>query len=220
MPSRAAQREATRVAIIAAAEIAFAERGYAGARVEAIAQAAGIRRASLFHHFADKRALYAAVVEERVLPYFVRVDALLGATANVDFAKTVPSAQSKTLEAITKAIALQGRIFADGAVTARIILREIVDDDPERPSVLQARIAPLIDRLAQYLDALRRDGRLDPVDPQTLITAVAGAALLHAIAQPILPSRSELDEARRTERHERELALLVARLLGLPEAPN
>lgn len=55
--------EATRGALAAAARPLFAERGYAGVSTEEIVRAAGVTRGALYHHFADKRELFAAVYE-------------------------------------------------------------------------------------------------------------------------------------------------------------
>jgi TetR/AcrR family transcriptional regulator len=41
----------------------FADRGYVGASLSIIAEAAGIRKASLYHHFATKEVLYVSVVD-------------------------------------------------------------------------------------------------------------------------------------------------------------
>ncbi len=55
--------EATREALVEAARILFAERGYAGVGTEEIVRAAGVTRGALYHHFDDKRELFAAVYE-------------------------------------------------------------------------------------------------------------------------------------------------------------
>lgn len=58
------RRDATRRALIAAARRQFAESGYAATNTPAIATEAGVTRGALYHHFADKQALFEAVVEE------------------------------------------------------------------------------------------------------------------------------------------------------------
>jgi TetR/AcrR family transcriptional regulator len=55
--------ERTSATILAAATKEFAERGYAGARVDAIAARADINKRMLYHYFGGKDALYVAVLE-------------------------------------------------------------------------------------------------------------------------------------------------------------
>jgi AcrR family transcriptional regulator len=55
--------ERTSTAILAAATKEFAERGYGGARVDAIAARANINKRMLYHYFGGKDALYVAVLE-------------------------------------------------------------------------------------------------------------------------------------------------------------
>ncbi len=61
-PLRERVKEATREAILAAAEAVFSERGFAGARMEDIAERAGVAVGTLYNYFDDRRALLDAVL--------------------------------------------------------------------------------------------------------------------------------------------------------------
>ena len=54
---------ATRKKLLAAARHEFAKRGLAGARVDEIAERAGVNKQLVYHYFGDKDALYLAVLE-------------------------------------------------------------------------------------------------------------------------------------------------------------
>ncbi|HLO16029.1 MAG TPA: TetR/AcrR family transcriptional regulator [Anaerolineales bacterium] len=63
MPESKRQRgEATREAILQAAEATFAEHGFDGARVDTIAESSGYNKTLIFRYFGDKLGLYAAVL--------------------------------------------------------------------------------------------------------------------------------------------------------------
>src|SRR5512138_1693444 len=57
---------ATRAALLDAAALVFAERGFAGARVDEIAARAGVNKALIYAYYGDKKKLYGAVIASRV----------------------------------------------------------------------------------------------------------------------------------------------------------
>jgi len=60
---RSEQGQATRDHLVAVATELFGRRGYEGTSIEAVLEAAGVSRGSLYHHFASKEALFEAAMQ-------------------------------------------------------------------------------------------------------------------------------------------------------------
>src|SRR5262245_51987950 len=68
-PPRAPQEsEARRRAILEAALVEFAAHGFAAARLDDVARRAGIAKGTLYLYFADKEALFEALVQGAIRP--------------------------------------------------------------------------------------------------------------------------------------------------------
>lgn len=76
MPRRTrAEAEATRAALLDAAEQEFLQRGVARTSLEHIARRAGVTRGAIYWHFRDKNALFSAMLERVRLPFAGMADA-------------------------------------------------------------------------------------------------------------------------------------------------
>jgi AcrR family transcriptional regulator len=86
--------ERTRAAILAAAVKEFTEKGYGGARVDAIARRAGANKRMIYHYFGDKDGLYLAVLESAYA-------AIRSAEAGLRLNKLAPTAAIEKLVEFT-----------------------------------------------------------------------------------------------------------------------
>lgn len=100
--------------ILAVAALEFAERGYAGARVDRIARRARVNKAMLYYHFGSKQALYRALLRQT----FSRAAQRLQSVAASD----APPAQK-----IERVIGELAAFIAEHAFFPAIMLREVAE---------------------------------------------------------------------------------------------
>jgi AcrR family transcriptional regulator len=79
--TQADRSAATRAALVNAARSLFAQQGFAAVGTEVIVRAAGVTRGALYHQFADKTELFAAVVEAVEQDVMAQIMRQLGAEA-------------------------------------------------------------------------------------------------------------------------------------------
>lgn len=94
-PSKARLRDrlrgATLTAILEAGESVFAEHGLHAARMDTIAERAGVAVGTLYNYFADRNALVTALIDSRRAELLVRLDQVLDATELLPFREQLES---------------------------------------------------------------------------------------------------------------------------------
>ena len=81
--------DATRTAILAAAERVFLGSGYGTASLSDIARAASVTKSLIHHHFGSKKGLWEAVKERRFIPYAERqLEMMRGSPASAELVRT------------------------------------------------------------------------------------------------------------------------------------
>lgn len=150
--------ERSRERLLDAALTEFAEHGFAGARVEAIARRSGLNKQLISHHFGGKRGLYDAVMRERRLR---GGGELTGTTADA----------GRTLAAFFDRA-------NDDPEWVRVLLWEALDEhDDDVVPALDARRVRYRERVA-WVQAEQAAGRLpDDLEPDLLLLTLLGAAL-------------------------------------------
>ncbi|MDQ0012059.1 AcrR family transcriptional regulator [Variovorax boronicumulans] len=75
MATNRERTESTQLALIEAARALFVSKGYGDTSTPEIAQAAGITRGALYHHFADKRDLFRQVLAREAMAVAADIEA-------------------------------------------------------------------------------------------------------------------------------------------------
>ncbi len=202
-----ARAEKTRQAILSAAETLFAERGFSDTRLEDVAERVGVRRAALFYYFADKRALYEAVVADVFGGLLERVRAAL-ADPGTPLPRATEAAVSCWVEYVW-----------ERPTTAHILLREAMRRG-DHSEAFQAHARPALELLRKLFADGRRQGVFRPVtaDPLHLASIVVGATVFFVAGMPGLVPDLPFDPLSREqlEAHRRDVLRVTRRLLGLP----
>jgi AcrR family transcriptional regulator len=181
--SQAERSATTRAALVRAARELFARDGYAATGREAIVERAGVTRGALYHHFADKEALFRAVFEEIEAEVMARA-----AEAATTVAPDDPLGQLRAGSLAYLDVALDPAVQRICLLDAPSVLSPAV-----RQEVVDAYAAGLV---REVLRAAMATGGLtpQPLEPLThlLLAALHEAALYVARADDQATARQEV----------------------------
>ena len=161
--------------IIDTARTVFATEGFRGATTRAIAAAAGVTEAVIFQHFADKSALYAAILEQKATdPSNERWFAALEASrARGDDAETLTLLFESLLE--------QHR---EDPAHLRLMMYASLEGHPIAPRLL-ARGRRLYDFLEGWVRDRQRTGRFRPGPPALLVRAILALPIYYVLQRQL-----------------------------------
>lgn len=154
--------------IIAAALSVFAEKGFAGARMEEIARRAGISKGTLYLYFETKEDMFRAVVREVVVPNIEVVQKAV-LTADLSFATMVRTLLPRFAEIVTT--------VPVGAV-AKMVIGES-RNFPELARVWHDEVIfKAIGLIAGVVERAQERGEVRPGDPRTHAFSIMGPMLM------------------------------------------
>ena len=158
--------------ILKAATKEFSEAGFAGARVDEIANSAGVNKATLYYHIGDKQALYAQVVHD------------LFGNAVEQFNRNITAAQSPQdqLKAFIQTIA--GMVDQHPELAA-IMLREQASGGKHFPEMVAQDLAQILGILTEILDDGVRSGIFIKTVPLIVHMMIIGAIVFFKMTSPI-----------------------------------
>lgn len=163
------RRKEARPADIAAAALAvFAERGFAGARVEEIAARAGISKGTLYLYYHGKAELFRAVVREVVIP---NVDAMRTAflTSELPFAMVLRQLLPRFAEIVTR-------------VPVGAVAKMVIGESRNFPELAKVWHDEVIDKavglIAALIERAQAKGEVRPGDPRVHAFSIMGPMLI------------------------------------------
>lgn len=189
---RVRDADATRSRVLEAAEALFARKGYDGTRLREVAEDASVTVPLVCHHFGDKEALYAAVIE-RGLERF----ASLGWDV-LRRGQTVADQLAGFLTGLTD-------LASNDPNITTILHREMADGGVRARPLAERLLLPLKVAASDTIRAAQARGEVRAtLDADMLVLHIAGAVLYPSIAGPLVhlvwgedPSRPAFVERRK-----------------------
>jgi TetR/AcrR family transcriptional regulator len=146
------------------ARAAFAEDGYAGTSLSIIAEAAGIRKASLYYHFETKEALY----------FEVLASALGDLSTLIGDALTSEGPYLGRFDHLNSVVV---DYFGEHPDVARLLVREAIGDGDFLQGPGQVVAQMVLDALAVFLEAGMKEGDFKKQPAKQLALSIVGMHL-------------------------------------------
>jgi AcrR family transcriptional regulator len=168
----AEKRSQTTRRILRAAADVFSEVGFDGARVDQIANRAGVNKAMIYYHIGDKQALYARVIHD-VFGYVA--DQVIRNT------KTAQSPQDK----LKRYIHTLAEVVDQNPELPAIMLREQASGGKNLPEIVVEDLGRMVGIISVILDEGIRSGVFKKTAPFIVHLMIIGAIVLFKMSDPV-----------------------------------
>jgi len=198
----------TRTAILKSAERIFADAGLAGARINAIAAAAGVNKAMLYYYFKSKEGLYRAVLKANIEEFHRLGEAVLSGPG---------SAGAIVLRYVNHHFDfLGGRPYY-----SRLFQRLIMAGDRNVDRLITKHFVPLSRRLVALIERGVQTGEFRALDPRHTAISLVALTVFFFNAAPMARKIGNIDvfdSAQQAGRKEEVLKFIRFALFTTPEA--
>ncbi len=160
----------SRLRLLSAAEAAFADQGFHGASLNAIARAARLSNPGLIHHFPNKAALYLALLDSIAAELTRSLDAALAGVLG-------PKARLQAL------IAAQARWTIDRPLAVKLVLRELADNVGRVEVATALPLSAFVQTLTREFAAAQQHMAID-APPLALVTQMLGTLSYGLVVRP------------------------------------
>ncbi len=165
--------------ILSAAALEFAERGYAGARVDRIARRAAVNKAMLYYHFKSKQHIYRTLLRDMFTRTAGRLQAIAGSQA-------APAAK------IDRVIADIAALVQEHPFFPAIMLREVAEGGAHLDRATLLALASVPRTVAAIVEEGVAAGAFRPIHPVFAYFSILAPVVFYLAGTPIRKEISDL----------------------------
>lgn len=185
------RRDARPAELTAAALGLFAERGFAATRLEDVAARTGVSKATIYRYFANKEALFEAVVKEAIAPRFAEAEVLVSAF------------EGSTVEMLKLLLNVMRQALTG---PMPIMVKLIISESGNFPKLAQLWADLVVSRalrlIAGIVERGVERGEFRRVEPTTVAPLVAAPVILLAMyKQTLAPTGLRMEEGPLLDAH-------------------
>jgi len=158
--------------ILDSATIEFEEKGYSGARMQSIADRAGINKALLHYYYKSKDALFQLIIQKAINLFIPNLAKSFN--ESTDFFTGLEEFIAAYIDFLIKHPRIPGFITHE------------INNNPERVLNLFRASGLDIEPLKQKIKKAAADGLIDDIAPEQLIINVISLSVFPFVAQPII----------------------------------
>ncbi len=150
----------------------FSEKGFDGARIDAIARLAGVNKATIYYHIGDKEALYRLVLRIVITDTVAQIESALASLATPQ-------------EKLRAYVRIFARSAANNPGMAPIMMRELASGSKKLPAEIALIYGRTIDLVTEILEEGMKKGVFVRVSPLLIYVMVAGGVVLYHLTDPV-----------------------------------
>ncbi|MBQ5939499.1 MULTISPECIES: TetR/AcrR family transcriptional regulator [unclassified Massilia] len=153
------RRDKLETTILAAATRLFAERGFEGTSIAAVAEHAGISKQNLLYYFPAKQDLYRRVLDDVLDDWLERMQHLA-------------EAEGAPADVLRAYVAAKLRFSREQPWASRVYAMEVIGGAKFYGEQIRERVVPLLRRDIEVFERWIREGRIAPVNATHLLFAL------------------------------------------------
>jgi TetR/AcrR family transcriptional regulator len=156
---RALNRDKLEADIVVEAVRVFAECGYEGASIAAVADNAGLSKQNLMYYFPTKQALYQRVLDDVLDEWLARMDKLA-------------DGDQEPREVLRAYIQAKLRFSREQPLASRVYAQEVISGAQLYGEQIQNRVVPLLRKDIEVFERWIAEGRIAPINATHLLFAI------------------------------------------------